>query len=109
MLENLICISEFGTKLVAGLSGLVFAIIILVCVVVAKSKKNEQQYPDSQAKKMNADASDTGDKKGKKKNKKASKDDSVADNNVADNADNQSSAAPDNTDASSTQSDNQAK
>ena len=94
MLENFICISEFGTKLVAGYSGLVFAIIILVCVVVAKSKKNEQQYPDSQAKKMNADASDTVDKKGKKKNKKSKESDDVqSDTNADATADTQSATS----------------
>lgn len=39
MIQNLICISEFGTKLVAGLSGLALAIVIVVIIFVSSKKK----------------------------------------------------------------------
>ena len=84
----LMSISEFGTKLVAGLSGLIFAIIILVCVVVAKSKKNEHQYPDTKIGKTDDKAPDKKDKKDKK-NKKGKK------NSTAEAEDTQQAPTPD--------------
>lgn len=68
MLETLICISEFGTKLVAGLSGLIFAIIIVVCVYFGKNKKSKPSYPDTKIGKQDQNADD-----GKKKKSKKSK------------------------------------
>ena len=68
MLETLICISEFGTKLVAGLSGLIFAIIIVVCVYFGKNKKSKPSYPDTKIGKQDQSADD-----GKKKKSKKSK------------------------------------
>lgn len=68
MLETLICISEFGTKLVAGLSGLIFAIIIVVCVFFGKNKKSKPSYPDTKVGKQDQTADD-----GKKKKSKKSK------------------------------------
>ena len=68
MLETLICISEFGTKLVAGLSGLIFAIIIVVCVYFGKNKKSKPSYPDTKIGKQDKSA-DYGKKK-KSKNPK---------------------------------------
>lgn len=68
MLETLICISEFGTKLVAGLSGLIFAIIIVVCVYFGKNKKSKPSYPDTKIGKQEQNADD-----GKKKKSKKSK------------------------------------
>lgn len=66
MLETLICISEFGTKLVAGLSGLVFAIIIVVCVYFGKNKKSKPSYPDTKIGKQDQNADDGKRKKSKK-------------------------------------------
>ena len=68
MLETLICISEFGTKLVAGLSGLIFAIIIVVSVYFGKNKKSKPSYPDTKIGKQDQSADD-----GKKKKSKKSK------------------------------------
>ena len=80
MLETLICISEFGTKLVAGLSGLIFAIIIVVCVYFGKNKKSKPSYPDTKIGKQDQNADD-----GKKKKSKKSKD-KDADAENSDNA-----------------------
>lgn len=66
MLETLICISEFGTKLVAGLSGLIFAIIIVVCVYFGKNKKSKPSYPDTKIGKQDQSADDGKRKKSKK-------------------------------------------
>lgn len=66
MLETLICISEFGTKLVAGLSGLIFAIIIVVCVYFGKNKKTKPSYPDTKIGKQDQSADDGKRKKSKK-------------------------------------------
>lgn len=66
MLETLICISEFGTKLVAGLSGLIFAIIIVVCVYFGKNKKSKPSYPDTKIGKQDQSADDSKKKKSKK-------------------------------------------
>ena len=79
MLETLICISEFGTKLVAGLSGLIFAIIIVVCVYFGKNKKSKPSYPDTKIGKQDQNADD-----GKKKKSKKSK----AKDAAAENSDN---------------------
>lgn len=65
MLETLICISEFGTKLVAGLSGLIFAIIIVVCVYFGKNKKSKPSYPDAKIDKQDQSADDGKKKKSK--------------------------------------------
>ncbi len=76
MLETLICISEFGTKLVAGLSGLIFAIIIVVCVFFGKNKKSKPSYPDTKVGKQDQIADDDKKKKSKKsKNEKSKSDD----------------------------------
>lgn len=40
MLTNLICISDFATKLVAGISGLVLALAIVIIVIAVKKKKD---------------------------------------------------------------------
>lgn len=82
MLETLICISEFGTKLVAGLSGLIFAIIIVVCVYFSKNKKSKPSYPDTKIGKQDQSADDSK----KKKSKKSKAKDADADAGNSDNA-----------------------
>lgn len=69
MLYLLLSITEFATKLVSALSGIVLAIIILVIIVTAKNKKSKEPLVPAKAKNVqNADA-DCKDKK-KKKSKK---------------------------------------
>ena len=82
MLETLICISEFGTKLVAGLSGLIFAIIIVVCVYFGKNKKSKPSYPDTKIGKQDQTADDGK----KKKSKKSKAKDADVENNDNENA-----------------------
>lgn len=77
MLETLICISEFGTKLVAGLSGLIFAIIIVACVFFGKNKKSKPSYPDTKVGKQDQ----TDDDGNKKKSKKSKGKDADTENN----------------------------
>lgn len=79
MLETLICISEFGTKLVAGLSGLIFAIIIVVCVYFGKNKKSKPSYPDTKIGKQDQSADD-GKRKKSKKSKAKDADAEIGDN-----------------------------
>lgn len=99
MLNTIICISEFGTKLVAGISGLVFAIVILACVFAGKKKQSKPYYPDAKIGK-NGEQKDIPDRKKDKKSKKAKgKEDTIensetatkSENEAADNADQQNS------------------
>lgn len=93
MLETLICISEFGTKLVAGLSGLIFAIIIVVCVFYVNNKKSKPSYPDTKVGKQDQTADDGK----KKKSKKSKGKDADTENN--DNANAQSATDTETTEA----------
>lgn len=46
MIQTILAISEFATKLVAGLSGVVFGALILGLVVGAKNKKPKDINPE---------------------------------------------------------------
>ena len=103
MLETLICISEFGTKLVAGLSGLIFAIIIVVCVYFGKNKKSKPSYPDTKIGKQDQNADD-GKKKKSKKSKAKDADAENSDNaNAQTDADTKSVETTKNTDTADTE------
>ena len=39
MAQNILCISEFATKVVAGFAGLVFAVLIAIVVIVVHKKR----------------------------------------------------------------------
>lgn len=41
MITSLLAISEFATKLIGGLSGMIVAIIILILVIVKKNKDGD--------------------------------------------------------------------
>ena len=102
MLETLICISEFGTKLVAGLSGLIFAIIIVVCVYFGKNKKAKPSYPDTKIGKQDQSADD-GKKKKSKKSKAKDADAENSDNaNAQTDTDTKSVETTKNTDTADT-------
>ena len=102
MLETLICISEFGTKLVAGLSGLIFAIIIVVCVYFGKNKKSKPSYPDTKIGKQDQSADD-GKKKKSKKSKAKDADAENSDNaNAQTDTDTKSVETTKNTDTADT-------
>ena len=103
MLETLICISEFGTKLVAGLSGLIFAIIIVVCVYFGKNKKSKPSYPDTKIGKQDQSA-DYGKKKKSKKSKAKDADAENSDNaNAQTDTDTKSVETTKNTDTADTE------
>lgn len=103
MLETLICISEFGTKLVAGLSGLIFAIIIVVCVYFGKNKKSKPSYPDTKIGKQDQSADD-GKKKKSKKSKAKDADAGNSDNaNAQTDTDTKSVEPTKNTDTADTE------
>ena len=103
MLETLICISEFGTKLVAGLSGLIFAIIIVVCVYFGKNKKSNPSYPDTKIGKQDQSADD-GKRKKSKKSKAKDADAENSDNaNAQTDTDTKSVETTKNTDTADTE------
>ena len=103
MLETLICISEFGTKLVAGLSGLIFAIIIVVCVYFGKNKKSKPTYPDTKIGKQDQNADD-GKRKKSKKSKAKDADAENSDNaNAQTDTDTKSVETTKNTDTADTE------
>ena len=103
MLETLICISEFGTKLVAGLSGLIFAIIIVVCVYFGKNKKSKPSYPDTKIGKQDQSA-DEGKRKKSKKSKAKDADAENSDNaNAQTDTDTKSVETTKNTDTADTE------
>ena len=103
MLETLICISEFGTKLVAGLSGLIFAIIIVVCVYFGKNSKSKPSYPDTKIGKQDQNADD-GKKKKSKKSKAKDTDAENSDNaNARTDTDTKSVETTKNTDTADTE------
>lgn len=103
MLETLICISEFGTKLVAGLSGLIFAIIIVVCVYFGKNKKSKPSYPDTKIGKQDQNADD-GKRKKSKKSKAKDTDAENSDNaNAQTDTDTKSVETTKNTDTADTE------
>ena len=103
MLEKLLCISEFGTKLVAGLSGLIFAIIIVVCVYFGKNKKSKPSYPDTKIGKQDQNADD-GKRKKSKKSKAKDADAENSDNaNAQTDTDTKSVETTKNTDTADTE------
>lgn len=69
MIQTIISISEFATKLVAGLSGVFFGALILGLVVAAKNKKTKNINPDELKRK--AKNQPVEEEKSKKKAKKA--------------------------------------
>lgn len=104
MLETLICISEFGTKLVAGLSGLIFAIIIVVCVYFGKNKKSKPSYPDTKIGKQDQNAVDSKKNKSKKSKAKDTTDAENSDNaNAQTDTDTKSVEPTKNTDTADTE------
>ena len=65
MFSLVLSISEFATKLVAGLSGTIFALLILGLVFGAKNRVPKNINPD-ELKRKTKDAPENTDKKGKK-------------------------------------------
>lgn len=72
MIQTILAISEFATKLVAGLSGVVFGALILGLVVGAKNKKPKEINPDELKRKAKEQPAE--EEKSSKKSKKAKAD-----------------------------------
>lgn len=72
MLGLILSISEFATKLVAGLSGTIFALLILVLAVCAKNRVPKNIDPDELKRKAQPET-ENADKKGKKSKSDKSK------------------------------------
>ena len=67
MLSLILSISEFATKLVAGLSGTIFALLILLLFIGAKNRVPKNIDPEELKRKAkNQPEPETTDKKGKK-------------------------------------------
>ena len=72
MIQTILAISEFATKLVAGLSGVVFGALILGLVVGAKNKKPKEINPEELKRKAKEQPAE--EEKSSKKSKKAKAD-----------------------------------
>ena len=69
MLYQLLCISEFATKLVSALSGTLLAVIIVAIIFGAKNKKSKEPLVPAKKKAQTDEVSN--DKKNKKSKKKS--------------------------------------
>lgn len=69
MLYQLLCISEFATKLVSALSGTLLAVIIVAFIFGAKNKKSKEPLVPAKKKAQTDEVSN--DKKNKKSKKKS--------------------------------------
>lgn len=72
MFFNFVAASEFTTKIVAALSGVVFAIIVLLLALRSKNKVQKEDGPEElkrKAKKHNAEVEQSAKNKKNKKNK----------------------------------------
>lgn len=70
MLHTLLAISEFATKLVAGLSGVVFGIIILIAAIRAKNRVKPEDSPAELKRRAKAQNEQVEQDALKKKNKR---------------------------------------
>lgn len=87
MFSLVLSISEFATKLVAGLSGTIFALLILGLVIGAKNRVPKNINPDELKRKAkDQPETENTDKKGKKSKSDKSKNQAEANENKQDNA-----------------------
>lgn len=82
MLTSLLAISEFATKLVAGLSGVIFAALIMGLAFGIKNRKPKNINPDEIKRKAALQPEQTEQKSKKSKNKKGSDKSENADESV---------------------------
>ena len=88
MVSYLLSISEFATKLVAGLSGTIFALLILGLVIGAKNRVPKNINPDELKRKAkDQPETENADKKGKKSKSDKSTNKAETDENKQNNAD----------------------
>lgn len=84
MFINLLCASEFVTKLIAGLSGAIFAVIILIVAIHSKNKVKAEDSPQEtkrRAHKQNEEVLQA--EQNKKNKKKKHSEEGVVDNDDA--------------------------
>lgn len=87
MFSLVLSISEFATKLVAGLSGTIFALLILGLVIGAKNRVPKNINPDELKRKAkDQPETENADKKGKKSKSDKSTNKAETDENKQDNA-----------------------
>lgn len=87
MFSLLLSISEFATKLVAGLSGTIFALLILGLVIGAKNRVPKNINPDELKRKAkDQPETENTDKKGKKSKSDKSKNKAETNESKQDNA-----------------------
>lgn len=87
MFSLVLSISEFATKLVAGLSGTIFALLILGLVIGAKNRVPKNINPDELKRKAkDQPETENADKKGKKSESDKSKNKAETNENKQDNA-----------------------
>lgn len=87
MFSLLLSISEFATKLVAGLSGTIFALLILGLVIGAKNRVPKNINPDELKRKAkDQPETENADKKGKKSESDKFKNKAETNENKQDNA-----------------------
>ena len=84
MLYQLLCISEFATKLVSALSGTLLAVIIVAIIFGVKNKKSKEPLVPAKKKAQTDEVSD--DKKKKKSKKKSEENAPSADENAHESA-----------------------
>ncbi len=77
MIQTILAISEFATKLVAGLSGVVFGALILGLVVGAKNKKPKDINPEELKRKAKEQPVEEEKSSKKSKKPKADKQDKI--------------------------------
>lgn len=101
MFSLVLSISEFATKLVAGLSGTIFALLILVLVVYAKNRVPKNINPhELKRKAKDMPETENADKKGKKSKPDKSKNKAESTENKQDKS---KTANNENNDANSTE------
>lgn len=77
MLTFILCASEFTTKLIAGLSGVVFAVIILIVALRAKNKVKPEDSPQELKRRAKQQNEEVEQNALNKKNKKKKHDDEI--------------------------------
>lgn len=75
MLTFILCASEFTTKLIAGLSGVIFAVIILVVALHAKNRVKPEDSPQELKRRAKQQNEEVEQNALNKKNKKKKHDD----------------------------------
>lgn len=82
MLQFLLSASEFTTKLIAGLSGVVFAVIILLVAIHAKNKVKPEDSPQELKRRAKQQNEEVENNAKNKKNKKKKQEDVIVEDDA---------------------------